>query len=100
MYLTLLLALGQLNLSTISPSLEVCKSCLWVLCVLPLQSFALADQDADLDSATSEQHIKSQSTFAYNLFKPVRAEPYWSIQTSAYTKHFKPKSKHNAAEVI
>lgn len=71
------------------------KPCLWVVCTLTVQTFAFADQDINLENTTSEQHIKSQSTLAYNLFKPVRAEPYWYIQTSAYTKHFKPKSKHN-----
>lgn len=70
------------------------KPCLWVLCAL-VPTFAFADQNIHLESTTSEQHITSQSSRAYNLFKPVPAEPYWYIQTSAYTKHFKPKSKHN-----
>ncbi|HZJ94177.1 MAG TPA: sn-glycerol-3-phosphate transporter [Thiopseudomonas sp.] len=31
----------------------------------------------------------------YGLTKPVPAEPYWYLQTSVYTTHYKPKSAHN-----
>lgn len=44
---------------------------------------------------TSEQHTTTTSTLFYDLVKPVPAKPYWYVQTSVYTKHFKPKSAHN-----
>lgn len=47
------------------------------------------------DSYTSEQHTTTASTLLYDLVKPVPAQPYWYVQTSVYTKHFKPKSAHN-----
>lgn len=60
--------------------------------VLFVQTFAYAEQ---LESYSSDQHSTTGSTALYDLFKPVPAKPYWYVQTSVYTKHFKPKSRHN-----
>ena len=70
-------------------------SCLFIVSVIFLPSIAQAEQEADLHDTNSEQHSKTLSTFAYDLFKPVPADPYWYVQASVYTKHFKSKSTHN-----
>lgn len=44
---------------------------------------------------TSEAQGTTLADALYAITKPVPAEPYWLIQTSLYTKHFKPKSRHN-----
>ena len=76
-------------------NLNPTKSCLLILGVLFLPSIAYAEQDATQATANSEQHSKTLSSVAYDLFKPVPAKPYWLVQGSVYTKHFKPKSEHN-----
>ncbi len=78
-----------------SISVKAVTSCVFMLCVLPVQSLVYAQSDSDLEVHTSEHHTTYQATRSYNVFKPVPAEPYWYVQTSAYTKHFKPKSQHN-----
>lgn len=70
------------------------KLCLMVFCVVSMQSMAQAEQDSALES-NSSQHSIARSSLVYDLLKPVPAKPYWYVQTSVYTKHFKPKSKHN-----
>ena len=71
------------------------KSCLSLLCVFVLPSIAQAAADATQLISNTEQHSKTASSLAYELFKPVPAKPYWYVQGSVYTKHFKPKSAHN-----
>lgn len=60
-----------------------------MICVQPL---AHAEQE---QSYTSSEPTIVRSTLLHNLIKPVPAKPYWYVQTSVYTKHFKPKSEHN-----
>lgn len=70
------------------------NSSIVMLCTLLLQSIAYAEQDYQVEGSSSE-YISSGSSLLYNVFKPVPAQPFWYVQTSVYTKHFKPKSKHN-----
>ncbi len=71
------------------------KSCLSILCVVLLPSTAQAEQYTSQQEAYSEHHSTTLSSYAYDLFKPVLAKPYWYVQASVYTKHFRSKSKHN-----
>ena len=57
-----------------------------------MQPLAHAEQE---QSYTSSEPTIVRSTLLHNLIKPVPAKPYWYVQTSVYTKHFKPKSAHN-----
>ncbi|MBO6199182.1 MAG: sn-glycerol-3-phosphate transporter [Psychrobacter sp.] len=43
-------------------------------------------------SATS---YKALISYVGDLLKPVPAEPYWVVQASVYTKHFKHNPEHN-----
>lgn len=65
-----------------------------MLSVLLIQSMAYADQNTNVESGSSEHSIL-RSSLLYDLAKPVPAKPFWYVQTSVYTKHFKPKSAHN-----
>ena len=70
------------------------KPSILLLSALLLQSIAYAEQDLSVESNSSEHSI-ARSSVLYDLAKPVPAKPYWYVQTSVYTKHFKPKSSHN-----
>lgn len=58
-----------------------------------LQPLAQAEQA--VENNTSMGHSIVHSSLLHDLIKPVPAKPYWYVQTSAYTKHFKPKPEHN-----
>lgn len=66
--------------------------CVLFACAIP--TMALAEQEATFESSNHESN-KTLSTYAYDLIKPVPAQPYWTVQASVYTKHFRPDSKHN-----
>lgn len=73
----------------------IVKSCVLMLCIFSLQSIAQAEQNSTSETGANEPHQKTLSSYAYELIKPVPAEPYWYVQTSAYTKHFNSNPKHN-----
>lgn len=72
---------------------------LFLLIHLPLslsanQQQALID-DSETEAADETANNKGFKASVYKLIQPVSAEPYWSIQTSLWTKHFNPKPEHN-----
>lgn len=71
------------------------KFYLSILCAFVLPSIAHAEPEATQLVTNSEQHTTSLSSVTYDLLKPVPAKPFWYVQGSVYTKHFKPKSAHN-----
>ena len=73
------------------------KSCLLTLCLLSLPSMAQAEQDSNvtLENQASAQQGITLSSLVYDLIKPVPAEPYWYLQASVYTRHFKKNPDHN-----
>ena len=68
------------------------KTALFLSCAIALQT-SLA-QTEEIDGSSSE-HAMVRSSVFYDLIKPVPAKPFWYVQTSVYTKHFRPKSEHN-----
>lgn len=60
-----------------------------------MQSIAQAEQEFTQDGTAQQQERKTLSSYIHELVQPVPAKPYWYVQTSAYTKHFKPRSEHN-----
>lgn len=68
------------------------KTALFLSCAIALQT-SLA-QTEEIDGSSSEHAMVRSSAF-YDLIKPVPAKPFWYVQTSVYTKHFRPKSEHN-----
>lgn len=74
---------------------KIVKSCLFISSTFFLASLVQAEQEAAQPEMNSEQVSKTASSLAYELFKPVPAKPFWYVQGSVYTKHFKPKSEHN-----
>lgn len=65
------------------------KLCFFTLCSAGFASFSHAQQHED------DNQDNAVIAFAKDLFKPVPAKPYWYVQTSLYTKHFKEDSDHN-----
>jgi len=60
--------------------------------LLAIPVFVAAEPQQEL---ASDQQLTTRSSLLYELTKPVPAEPYWYLQTSVYTTHYKPKSAHN-----
>ncbi len=56
---------------------------------------AHAEQDPALNKTTSKHDTTTLSSYVQDLFKPVAAEPYWYVQGSVYTRHFKKNPEHN-----
>lgn len=71
------------------------KLCLSILCMFVLAHMAYAEQGASQPAAKNAQGDTGFSSFVDDLLKPVAAEAYWYVQTSVYTKHFKPNPEHN-----
>ena len=71
------------------------KLCLLILCVVSLQVNAQPDQVSIPENEVGEEHPKTLSSFVSDFIKPVAAEPYWYVQVSVYTTHYKSKSEHN-----
>ena len=71
------------------------KSYLLILCPLFLSLMAHAEHAAKPEANASPSSDKTLSALVGELLKPEPAEPYWYVQGSIYTRHFKPSSKHN-----
>lgn len=66
-----------------------------LLCSLGLQTMAQAEQTFIAQSSNVTGHDKSLTSYVVDLMEPVPAEPYWYLQASVYTKHFKHNPEHN-----
>lgn len=67
------------------------KASVLISCIILVQPRVHAEQ---VESSSTEHAVVRSSVF-HDLIKPVPAKPYWYMQTSVYTKHFKPKPEHN-----
>lgn len=68
------------------------KSCVLLSGLLSFASIADANPT---EMGAQNANEKTGSSFLYEVLKPVAAQPYWYVQTSLYTRHFKPRSEHN-----
>lgn len=57
-------------------------------------SSAQAEQAPVLQEQSATSY-KALTSYVGDLLKPVPAEPYWVVQASVYTKHFKHNPEHN-----
>lgn len=71
------------------------KTCCAIFCAFTLQSTAQAEHNFVGESSDVTQQDKTLTSYVVDLIKPVAAEPYWYVQGSVYTKHFKHNPEHN-----
>ncbi len=71
------------------------KSCLFILCTVFLQSTVQAELGATAAQSANKQPIENICSYVHDLFAPVTTEPYWYLQASVYTQHFKKNPEHN-----
>ena len=71
------------------------KTCCAIFCAFALQSTAQAEHNFVGESSDVTQQDKTLTSYVVDLIKPVPAEPYWVVQASVHTKHFKHNPEHN-----
>ena len=71
------------------------KLCLFVCGIVVLQGHAQAEQSTALEKEASLQGRATLSAYVDNLLQPVTYDPYWYVQASVYTRHFKKNPDHN-----
>ena len=67
---------------------------LFALCTFFFHSSAQAKQAPVLQEQSATSY-KALTSYVGDLLKPVPAEPYWVVQASVHTKHFKHNPEHN-----